>query len=455
MHKQGSASREAGEEDTTRSGKSPPNRKENSSASKTDYSLYFSKAVENAARAALASYVYIRQKQRISHSFSGDVVRQLYYPNSYFFLFRESTSVTNIQYAELYSLLKDGAKCNNQKIDCIIFHSTKELRKDMEALWFSSVCQLNSFSNYCRLNIKTEKTAKEKQEEVKYFKQTVKDIQAIYATAYENQTRHTILIEPFANSCCVALPPEVELDVNFIVGQSGYIHSCGEAIYIRSFQKAEVSDLVSNLKLVHGGIVDKYRTKSEKAAPVKFCIYCHEDSLSQYPRTLQAFGPPSFENIRLYRHKNFIGATPISDLAEAMNDADPEFFEKYFIISNYMTSNQGLKSYNNQFVDHERLPCTVFLVKDNSIGSNAEPTSHQYYICYLQTVKNENPFLRFDEDKPGWLSPVTTPHSLACAMINLARRALNFDQKSLIVLWDPFCATGTIPLEAAKLRDQR
>jgi tRNA G10 N-methylase Trm11 len=96
------------------------------------------------------------------------------------------------------------------------------------------------------------------------------------------------------------------------------------------------------------------------------------------------------------------------------------------------------------------------LAKDFSIAANGEAGNEHYYVCYLQLFKNENPFYNFQEDKPGWLSMVTTPHSLAAAMINITRRALDQgierDHKQKVIkFWDPFCSSGTIPFEIAKL----
>ena len=338
--------------------------------------------------------------------------------------------------------------------ETIIFHSSRELRNDLEALWLSQVCITDEFQKYCEA--KDRELAEKEIEDRK--KEAVQKILNIYNAAYREQCYRTVLIEPFFTSCCIAMPAHLSLDLTHIVGQAGYIYSAGELIYCRSFSKATPKEFLGELRGAHGAIIENYSAESKRApfAPVKFCVYSHEAFSKARSNIHSDSIHDSLEKIRIFKHKNFMGSILLSDLVGAVSKSEKDGESLFYVIGEQIDVSTALSQYKKQYQTYFQPPCTIFLVKDASIAPNGDAGNEHYYICYVQLLTNDNPFYHFQEDKPGWLSMVTTPHSLAAAMINIARRSWHNDSRRdgrhrPITIWDPFCSTGTIPFEIAKL----
>ena len=92
---------------------------------------------------------------------------------------------------------------------------------------------------------------------------------------------------------------------------------------------------------------------------------------------------------------------------------------------------------------------TLWLMSDNSVNPRdvSKPGNKRYYICYDQRYYNDNPFLIFDENKPGWISHTTIPHTLLAAMLNVTKPWSHGKRLDVV---DPFAGTGTTLLELAK-----
>jgi hypothetical protein len=127
---------------------------------------------------------------------------------SLFFLFKKNLRVTNIQFGELFALLRSYLHCTQ----------TGRCMRDVQFLTagrFQQVVQelVRSLMPSTELG-------------------TVKDLVQL-STLYAPLLRSTVVIEPFQGSCAVYLPPLLQLDLAVVCGLSGYIHSCGYAIYVR------------------------------------------------------------------------------------------------------------------------------------------------------------------------------------------------------------------------------
>ena len=180
----------------------------------------FDETVEGAALIGLRSYEISQNPQRMAQVFSAKLVWRLLCAHRYAIIFRKSTAVTNLQYAELYSLLHESVIAPTRN-ETIIFHSSRELRNDLEALWLSQVCITDEFQKYCEA--KDRELAEKEIEDRK--KEAVQKILNIYNAAYREQCYRTVLIEPFFTSCCIAMPAHLSLNLTHIVGQAGYIFS--------------------------------------------------------------------------------------------------------------------------------------------------------------------------------------------------------------------------------------
>ena len=419
---------------------------------------YFEAVITHAAIMSLRSYKNSNNRRKISQTFSSYVVRHIFYLNSYAVVFRKNTSVTNIQYAELFSLIKEAVDSSAPEVGALVFHSSREFRNDIELLWQSLVCISNEFQAFCdsvdreaKHQRKTSEPTKKNKHINDQFWLAVRRIVSIYDSAYKDHCKRTVLIEPLCGSCCIGMPQHLHLDLPFIVGQAGYIDSGGRLVYCRSFPKASPKEFLDELRDAHDAITDKYSKEAngKKFAPIKFCIFSHEGFDKHEGEIDTENNQDGTESLKIFSHKNFIGSMLVSDLIGAIQNIRSGGVPIFYVLSEQAGVLKSLASYNKRYKDQYRAPCTIFLLRDQSIAENGNPGGEYYYICYAQLIRNENPFHAFEEDKPAWLSMVTTPHSLASAMINISRRA--FRDGGPIRIWDPFCSTGTIPLELAKL----
>jgi tRNA G10 N-methylase Trm11 len=415
----------------------------------------FENHVKKAVERALESYHQINHKQKISQIFSSQLVQGFFYVNSFVIVFRKSTAVTNLQYAELLSLLPETLSSPGREQSLPIMHSARELREDLETLWASSVCHLPSFQQYCSLVNRTNsqmapKSAEQKQAIKLARNDLITQISEIYTSSYKDQFENTVLLEPFSCSCCLGLPPFFILNLPKLVSQSGYIHSAGFAALVRNFTKADPQELINKLEEFHSVLVAHYKKKNPTAkfSQIKFCVYSHE-SFDLHESQMEKLSlKDGMDRLKIFANKSFIGTLSIADLPIYIPRALGT--DKYHVLADTLHHTDAISRYREKYAGKDEIPSTVFLFRDNSIGLEGMPGRESFYICYAQTVMNGNPFQLFEEDKLGWLGPVTTPHSLASSMINIARRGLSKTNASPVTFWDPFCSSGTIPLEISR-----
>ena len=320
-----------------------------------------------------------------------------------FFLFRRNLGVTNTQYAELFSLLE--LHCNRplkqHTTRHYLFHTTEQFR---------SLVHEN-------INIFLDAPADKRRDQVEAF-----------AKIYEELFASSIIVDMFHCSCAVFLPPSVKLNLAHMVADSGYIHSAGQSVFIRDFEKCQRNYFERS--------IDTYLEQAPlEDLPVRFVVYAHED-FSSYDRRARAQIERGIENVKLHIDKLSMGMFRLSQIISDMR-------EKY---KDQLTIPQP-GPYTEQH--HFRSKKTLWLINDRSIssGDSRNPGRTRYYICYEQLVKSENPFFVFDENKPAWKSHTTLPHSLTAALLNITRSSW----RNGGALCDPFGGTGTTWFEAKRL----
>ncbi len=132
---------------------------------------------------------------------------------AYYFLFRKNLKVTNIQFAELLSLIRAHNK-------------SKETDEPVHELQFLSVSRfyeavaeiVNSFPR------------KDDEPRSRY--------ELISRMYYSLLSRH-VVVDTFYGSCAVYIPPNLEIDLPLICAHSGYIHSCGINVFTRKIDKSK------------------------------------------------------------------------------------------------------------------------------------------------------------------------------------------------------------------------
>lgn len=328
--------------------------------------------------------------------------------NGYFFLFKRNIRATNMQYAELVSLLN--------------LHSLGEANRS-DRLRLLTYEQAGSFiSGICadmRDAIADDTSSKEIAKEL--------------ADGFIEFFSQAALVDPFACSCTVSLPPATSLDLAAICADSGFIHSCGKVFFQRPLQRANYEELVEDLS--------RYLDNNPMTRKRLFAVFNHEDFTPFERRTSDL--RDGLDEIKLYVDKVHLGNIA---LTVAVDQLRMEFEEQlYFALpGDYRSTHLGPRHSENLADDS-----TIWLIGERSFATDPRlERNPTHLICYEQLYRNANPMLLFEEEMPAWLGPVTLPHSLAASMINIARSRQSGERKMTIA--DPFAGSGTLILEALK-----
>jgi tRNA G10 N-methylase Trm11 len=349
---------------------------------------------------------------------NGDVTTTHFFYNwfkeagsSYFFLFKRNLRVTNIQYAELLSLLRTFifARYKNESISELEFASSDEFLHSISNIFTSIKCHKDPVENY----------------------------KLIYRL-YSQLMRRLVIVDSYYGSCAVYLPPNLSLDIKLLCAQSGYIHSCGKNIFSRNMNK--ISE-----KFIEDSLAKYIQTQQKKQGKIQFIVYSHED-FTKYESNKLPDLIGGLNDSKIYIEKSYIGSQSLVSVIQRLKKK----FENVFIIpepGNYKVVHKEISERTD--VDHSK---TLWMIQDRSITYNSKyPGDEYYYILYEQNYFNANPFHDFDENKPAWIDNTTIPHTLAGAMINITRPWLA--ENHSITLADPFVGCGTIWLESLKFDD--
>jgi hypothetical protein len=251
-----------------------------------------------------------------------------------------------------------------------------------------------------------------------------------FADNYSDAFSRTAAINLFYCSCAVFLPPEIDINLEKLCAQSGYVHSAGYSIYIRNIKKARKHDLIQS--------ISSYLQISSAQRPIPFVVYSHED-FDGYDDGASDQIRRGIDSTKLYIEKMSLGSNRLGEVVNSLSLKFPD---------GLIVPKPGSYKKEHKF---ENCESTLWLIGDKSISSNniLYPGSQRYYICYHQIAKNASPLYYFDENKPAWKSHTTLPHTLTAALIN---STLPHDgQKSIC---DPFGGTGTTWLEVKRIIPQ-
>ncbi len=332
---------------------------------------------------------------------------------TYNFIFKQNLFVTNLQFRELIDLIRLNVKKGSERPQ-INFMTTNEF------------IDLTSNIIESFIDEKALKNIREKNIDVSKIRRELGTICENYGSLFEN----IIVIDASYTSCIVSVPNGLELNVQQICFQSGYIHSCGENIYTRNMKKAKYDALVDRLKTY----LQDYKE------PLNFIMYTHEDFPIKNKMYVNDFQKHGLDEIKFYLEKFYMQDVSLIQVMERLRN-DTRLEGKIKI----MGKAEAKQSHAEE---------SIWMIIDRSIGSDPKyPGDKRYYICYKQMYINENPFHIFDEDKPGWINPVTIPHTLVGAMINIGRGEWPNNVKERYRVIDPFVGSGTTGLEVLKYDD--
>ncbi len=324
--------------------------------------------------------------------------------SSLFFLFKKNLSVTNTQYVELFSLLSQHSRKKSSKNGKtkLLFYSTEHIKTTFTEVVSSLLEDYNPNDS----------------SKISNFSKRYLDIFC-----------SSVAVDMFFGSCAIFLPSGIEIDLEKITFDSGYIHSSGKSIFIRNIKKAKRNDFLESIK--------NHLNNNLYKEPVPFIVYSHED-FSKFDTESEELIEKGLELSKIYLDKMSMGSYRLSTIINEMQKS-PDFESRLLI-----------PDAGNYLKQHEfRKRNTIWLISDKSIsgGIIRNPGANRYYICYEQLFKNDSPFFYFDENKPAWKSHTTLPHTLTAALINIARPFIDNG-----VICDPFSGTGTTWFEVKRIQ---
>lgn len=318
-----------------------------------------------------------------------------------FFLFKRHLGVTNAQYVELLALLRTHTTvvADGRRPDDLLFHTTEHVKTTV-------IDAVNSL---------IEASGDRRQQALSF------------ATQYADIFESTVAVDMFYCSCAVFFPPGLRVNLTEVCGSAGYLHSVGTSVYVRNIKKAKQKDF-------ENGIRAHLSSLPNSVLPLPFVVYAHED-FSQHDKDAKEQIGRGIEHTKLHVEKMSMGSYRLSQVVQDMR----KIFDGKLVIPE-----PGPYTQKHAFTTTQ----TLWLIADRSVDefNPVVPGKDRYYICYLQSEKNENPFFFFDENKPAWKSHTTLPHSLTAALINATG-----PHEHEPVLCDPFGGTGTTWLEAKRL----
>ncbi len=333
-----------------------------------------------------------------------------------FFLFRKNLTVTNIQYAELLALMRthintdvrgEGAK----RVD---IHQLQFLSYDDFVPLIDGL--LGDFNGLVP-------------------GETLTEDQLLAAVDHLLPVlRRTVLLERFYGSCIAFLPKFMRFNLEQLCGESGYVHSCGRVLYVRNIEKTSRLEVRTALDRYF----DRVKFSSARDRPVRFHVYTHDDSTPRDRHHAEELRH-GLDSVKIHLDKFHIGNEPLTTL---LPELEEEFRDRIVVVG---------PPGHDASADVTDQSHSLWMIVDRSPAA-AQPgfgPGSRFLICYDQWWRNRNPLHALDENKPAWVGPVTIPHALLGAMINITRpwrRPPSYTMR----LADPFGGSGSTLLETLK-----
>lgn len=328
---------------------------------------------------------------------------------SHFILFKKNLHVTNLQYGELVALLKAYVTLEGHSgmINDLQFMSSREFKDALERLVGSfPIDPANPTPGLTKV-----------------------------ASMYAPLLAKTVIVDSYFSSCSVSLPPHMSLNPAELCGKAGYIHSCGQNVFIRNMAKIQKQEFFNSLH--------DHLDRTSNGKKTVFIVYAQED-FTPYDRDKAAelrYGP---DEVKIFLEKCYMGNDRLVSVLKEMR----EVFKNQLIIPEPGDYRDFRKAHGHDSDVHNDR--TLWLIVDHSVDeqNHRHPGTDTFFVCYEQHFLNENPFHVFDENKPAWIAHTTIPHTLAAAMINITKPS--WPDKGTVTLCDPFVGGGTVLFESTK-----
>lgn len=427
----------------------------------------------------------INRRQR-AQVFADRVGQSLFHRRGYVFVFRKSSSTMNIQFRELLSLLSIHARYRgvDERVRGLQFSTTTQLQSELVRAWDSyflppieggraKLTPLSGAEAHPVLAVRpraegeSEATYNEyvaDKEKLAFFAkdkltfQEELDMFGIFGSLYSQFLANTIILDSYATTALAYPSIVLDVDLKRICGESGYILSCGSVIYFRNADKATYAEFEG--KLVK--FLDEHPAE-DKVSIFPVSVYAHESYSQNDDELTRRKISGGVSNLKIHLRKQYLGTSPLP-VSLARRAASPQIAGRIEILpgkedhrdeqKKFIERHRPAPGQENNMKARDDARIWIFLERPLE-----EKEQNRYLACYAQFFANESPLILFDEEKPGWLAPVTLPHSLAAAMVNIARpyfrRSAERGSENVrpLIAVDPFVGSGTVIFELMKLED--
>jgi hypothetical protein len=353
-----------------------------------------------------------------------------------FFLFWKNLSVTNVSLNELISLIRTHTQYSGLQ--------SRELPPGLINFQFSGDAEYTEFLFNMWDSFVGDATGSGD-----YIAQLVEAICSHIAAHYSLILTHTMIFDHYFTSALVNVPRSLSVRLPELVANSGYIHSAGLCIYIRNVEKAEKGELITQLN----GFLDRDREKRY------FLVPYAEEFFAPWEKAHSASSLRNgLDGVRFHFRKHNVGNLTLQEILALL----PLETKGQILVP------AGLREYwterKESIAAGADPQSTIWFISDHNVHETDlrgyfSRGTRQYFIVYAQLIFNDNQLTLFKERKPGWTAPITLPHTLSRALINIAHEHWTLSQRSeednerSPIIVDPFCGTGTTLIDAKRRFD--
>jgi hypothetical protein len=342
---------------------------------------------------------------------------------AHFFLFRKNLKVTNIQFAELLALIRvhshrgEGNERYPAEQDSsggLQFVAQADFTIFMGQLFQTFVCDAETQLGRSRK-----------------LGECLDELIDQYWQILANQ----FVFDSYFGSAVIFTPFGVTLDLHCICAYAGYVHSCGHLVFLENANELRRAELFEKV----GNYLRSLRGQKKR---IRLIAFAHEEFTAQ-DRAWQDELEFGLDDVKLFEHKFYVGRTP---LVTVLQELSGKFRAQLKVERPGHSRSTHEVDFDFREIDETK---SLWLITDRSITRDLSfPGRTKFLICYEQLFTNASPLFFFEENKPAWAAPITIPHSLMAAMVNITKPSWPRDVK--IVCADPFSGSGTSWFEAEK-----
>lgn len=357
--------------------------------------------------------------------------------NAIVFVFKKNLSVTNIQIAELISLVQHHSKLPDGEKQILQFHSVSNFYEflDRISVSFPSSSDLDQATKIEVANQNKNHEEKEKKPKTRF------DFFDNFSKRYWPVFKDSAIAEVYFGCCAIYLPPHLKLDLVRVCGEAGYVFACGPLLYLRKFAKATKRELFYSLDSYLSGNTQVAALGNPSEKPL-FLTYCNEDFKErkddrdpEEDHNTQDFLEKGIGDLKIHLDKVFMEG---DSLVTVLDELEQKYEDR--LVFSTDTANEGRESSLWLFADKG---VSYISEVGEQFRLQAIQDRHRYYVLYEQKYANANPFHIFDENKPAWVAQITIPHKLIAAAINVTKPW----PEGIVRLADPFAGTATALFE--------